>query len=232
MAKESTFVVFGLGAFGRQLCETFAEKRAAVIAVDSQADLVERVKDTVTQAIRIDSTDEEALGQISFENTRTAIVAIGENVEASILTTALLKRFGIPHILARAVSDIHAQVLRQVGADEVVNLEIDEGRSIASRLAAPEILDNTPISDSISIAELYAPEPLLGRELLKLDLRRRYRVNVIAVKRVELGVDEVGNPDKREIVLFPEPQTVLQERDVLLIVGKNEDIDRFKEQKH
>jgi trk system potassium uptake protein TrkA len=231
MAKASVFAVIGLGAFGRQLCATFAEKRASVVAIDTQADLIERVKDTVTQAVRIDATDEESLNQISFENVRTAIVAIGDNIEASILTTALLKRIGVPHILSRAVSDIHAQVLRQVGADEVVNLEIDEGRSIAGRLAAPEILDNTPISESISIAELYAPAALLGRELMKLDLRRKFRINIIAVKRTELGVDEMGNPQKQETVLFPEPGTVLQERDVLLIVGKNEDIENFKEEK-
>jgi trk system potassium uptake protein TrkA len=231
MAKESVFVIIGLGAFGRQLCETLVEKRASVIAVDSQPELIDRVKDSVTQAVRIDATDEDSLNQLSFDDVRTAVVAIGDNVEASILTTALLKRIGVPHILARAVSDIHAQVLKQVGADEVVNLEIDEGRNIASRLAAPEILDNTPISESISIAELPTPSSILGRELLKLDLRRRYRINIIAVKRVELGVDEVGNPQKQETVIFPEPGTVLQERDVLLLVGKNEDIERFKEQK-
>jgi len=231
MAKESAFVVIGLGTFGRQLCETFVEKRVPVIAVDSQPELIERVKDSVTQAIRLDASDEDSLNQISFDNVRTAIVAIGDNIEASILTTALLKRIGIPHILSRSVSDIHAQVLKQVGADEVVNLEIDEGRSIAARLAAPEILHNTPISESISIAELGAPSAFFDQELIKLDLRRRFRINIIAVKRVELDVDEMGNPQKQEQVLFPEPGMVLQERDVLLIVGKNEDIERFKEQK-
>jgi trk system potassium uptake protein TrkA len=159
----------------------------------------------------------------------TAIVAIGDNIEASILVTALLKRMGITHILARAVSELHMQVLRQVGADEVVNLEIDEGKRIAQRLSAPEVLDRTRISETISLAEIYVPEKLVGKRLDQLDLRQKYRINVIAVKRTSYSVDEVGNPRKAEEVLFPTPATTLEDRDVLLVVGKNDALEEFKE---
>ncbi len=229
MAKEKVYVVIGLGTFGRQLCETFAEGGASVIAVDNRSELIERIKDSVSQALTIDATDEDSLAQIPFDDVDVAIVAIGDNVEASILVTALLKRMGLNFILARAVSELHMQVLRQVGADEVVNLEIDEGKRIAQRLSAPEVLDRTRISETISLAEIYTPEKIVGKGLEELQLRRKHHVNIIAIKRTSYSVDELGNPQKSEEVLFPTPSTVVEERDVLLVVGKNEAIEKFKE---
>jgi trk system potassium uptake protein len=226
---DRVFAVFGLGAFGRQLCETFMEKGATVIAVDNEATLIESVKDDVTQAIRIDSTDEESLGQLPLEDIQTAIVAIGDNIEASILTTALLKRKGIPYILSRAISEIHMQVLRQIGADEVVNLEIDEGKRIAQRLVSPEIVERTILGETLSLAELKAPKVLTGKPLIKLDLRSRFRVGIVIIRRVRISVDEVGNPTRKEQAIFPNAETVLEEEDVLLVVGKNADIEAFTE---
>lgn len=226
---DKVFAVFGLGAFGRQLCATFMEKGASVIAIDNQGELIERIKDEVTHAIQIDSTDEESLDQVPLEDVETAIVAIGDNVEASILTTALLKRKGIPYILSRAISELHMQVLRQIGADEVVNLEIDEGRRIAQRLVAPEIIDRTSLGESLSLAELKVPKGLLGKPLIKLDLRSRYRVSIVIIRRTQLTVDEIGNPTRSEQAVFPTADTVLEEEDILLVVGKTDDIEEFTE---
>lgn len=226
---DKVFAVFGLGAFGRQLCATFMSKGASVIAIDNQGELIERIKDEVTHAIQIDSTDEESLDQVPLEDVETAIVAIGDNVEASILTTALLKRKGIPYILSRAISELHMQVLRQIGADEVVNLEIDEGRRIAQRLVAPEIIDRTTLGESLSLAELKVPKGLLGKPLIKLDLRSRYRVSIVIIRRTQLTVDEIGNPTRSEQAVFPTADTVLEEEDILLVVGKTEDIEEFTE---
>jgi trk system potassium uptake protein TrkA len=226
---DKVFAVFGLGAFGRQLCATFMEKGASVIAIDNQGELIERIKDEVTHAIRIDSTDEESLDQVPLEDVETAIVAIGDNVEASILTTALLKRKGIPYILSRAISELHMQVLRQIGADEVVNLEIDEGRRIAQRLVAPEIIDRLTLGESLSLAELKAPKSLLGKPLIKLDLRSRHRVSIVVIRRTQLTVDEIGNPTRNEQAVFPTADTVLEEEDILLVVGKTDDIEEFTE---
>jgi len=226
---EKVFVVFGLGAFGRQLCETFMEKGASVIAVDNQAALIERVKDDVTQAIRIDSTDEESLAQLPLEDVQTAIVAIGDNIEASILTTALLKRKGIPYILSRAISEIHMEVLRQIGADEVVNLEIDEGKRIAQRLVSPEIVERTILGESLSLAEMKVPKILTGKPLIKLDLRGRFRVGIVIIRRVQVSVVEVAITKKTEQAIFPNAETVLEDQDILLVVGKNADIEAFTE---
>jgi trk system potassium uptake protein TrkA len=226
---EKTFAVIGLGTFGRKVCEVLAEKGGSVIALDNDPVLVERLTQTVTQAVLVDATDEEALANAPLEDVDVAVVAIGDNVEASILTTALLKSMAIPYVLARATSPLHQQVLRRVGADEVVNIEIAEGSRIASRLIAPQVLDQYPITKDISIAELHVPKSLVDATLAKLDLRNRYRVNVVAIRRADVEVDELGNPDRREVVLFPGPDDVLQSEDVILVVGRNADIDAFRE---
>jgi trk system potassium uptake protein TrkA len=229
MAKERVFVVIGLGIFGRQVALELSAKGGKVIAIDNQAQHVEAVKDGVTQAVLVDATDEEGLAALSLEEVDVAIVAIGDAIESGILTTAILKRSGVPYIIARAVSDIHGQVLRQVGADEVINLEVDEGRRIAQRLIAPHVLDRIPISTSISFAEVYVPRSFINSTLIRLDLRKRFSINVVAIKRNKLTVDEVGNPVKDEEVIFPESDTMLLDQDILLVVGKNEDIEAMKE---
>ncbi len=226
--KEKIFAVLGLGTFGSKVCEILSERGGKVMAIDKDPLLIEKVKDHVTQSILLDSTDETAMNQIPYTDIDVAIVAMGETIEASILTTAILKRLGIPYIVARAVTDIHTQVLRQVGADEVINIEIEEGQRIAQKLISPEILDRIAITENISVAEIYVPKDFPGKELRKLDIRNKMHVNIVAIIRTTLDVDEEGNPIKKDSAVFPDAQEVLQESDILLVVGKNEDLDSFR----
>jgi len=223
------FAVIGLGAFGRRLCEVLAEKGGTVVAIDNQAALIERVKETVTQAVLLDSTDEDALRDAPLEDIDVAVVAIGDNIEASILTTTLVKRLAVPYVVARAVSELHQQVLVQVGANEVINLEIDEGTRLANRLIAPQVLDRIPVAEGMSVAELYVPRSVVDATLAELNLRERYQINVISIKRSEVSVDETGNPVRSERIIFPEPGEKLQENDIIMVVGSNEKIDEFRD---
>jgi trk system potassium uptake protein TrkA len=229
MAKEKVFAVIGLGTFGKEVCEVLSSKGGSVIAIDNDPDLIQGIQDSVTQAIYLDSTDEEAMGEVPFEDVDIAIIAIGDNVEASIISTAICKKIGIPYIVARAVKDIHQQVLEQVGADEIINIEIEEGQRVAQRLIAPEVLDRIPISSTISVAEMYIPKEFIGKSLKDLDLRKKTNVNVVSIKRIFLSVDEDGNSIRREDIIFPEPEEVLKESDMMLVVGKNSDIERLQE---
>jgi len=226
--KDKIFAVIGLGVFGLKVCEVIAERGGRVIAIDKDPALIEKVKDIATQSILLDSTDETAMNQIPFADISVAIVAIGEHIEASILTTAILKRQGIPYIVARAVTEIHHQVLRQVGADEVVNIEIEEGQRIAQRLISPEVLDRISVTENISVAEVYVPKDFLGKTLAKLNIRNKMHVNIVAILRTKLSVDEEGNPVKTDNAVFPDAAEILQESDIMLIVGKNEDLDAFR----
>ena len=230
MAKEEkVFAVFGLGAFGMEVCRGLIEKGGKVIAFDHRPQPIEKIKDLVTQVMVLDSTDEDALRSAPLENVDVAIVAIGDDVEASILTTALLKNIGVPYIVARAVTDIHMRVLRQIGANEVINLEIEEGRRVASRLLTAEVLETIPVTEDYSIVELYVPETMVGKSLERLNLRREYLVNVIAIERFKTTVDEEGNPVKEERVILPLKDDVLLSDDILIVVGRNSDLDAFRE---
>jgi trk system potassium uptake protein TrkA len=230
MAKEEkVFAVFGLGAFGMEVCRGLIEKGGKVIAFDHRPQPIEKIKDLVTQVMALDSTDEDALRSAPLENVDVAIVAIGDDVEASILTTALLKNIGVPYIVARAVTDIHMRVLRQIGANEVINLEIEEGRRVASRLLTAEVLETIPVTEDYSIVELYVPETMVGKSLERLNLRREYLVNVIAIERFKTTVDEEGNPVKEERVILPLKDDVLLSDDILIVVGRNSDLDAFRE---
>ncbi len=225
--KERVFAVFGLGAFGSEICRSLAERGVRVIAVDKQPKLIERIKDEVTQALLLDSTDEEALSSAPLDEIDVAVVAIGDDVEASILTTALLKSMGIPFILARAVSEIHLKVLKQVGADEVVNLEIDQGRVVATRLLTQEALERISISADYSIAEVYAPPGAVGSTVG--EMREKSGINIMAVKRITTTIDNLGNPVRNEVVRLPSEQDTVRENDIYLIVGRNRDVEKLKE---
>jgi trk system potassium uptake protein TrkA len=229
MAKEKVFAVFGLGAFGNEVCRVLSEKGGKVVAFDNRPQPIERIKDQVSQVLVLDSTDEEALKSAPLDNVDIAIVAIGDDVEASILTTALLKNIGIPYIIARAVSDVHMRVLRQIGANEVINLEIEEGQRVASRLLTTEVLETIPVTEDYSIVELYVPESMVGKSLERLNLRQEYHVNVIAIERFKTSVDDEGNPLKEERVILPTKDDVLLTDDILIVVGRNSDIEGFKE---
>jgi trk system potassium uptake protein TrkA len=232
MAKEEkVFAVFGLGAFGMEVCRGLIAKGGKVIAFDSRTQPIEKIKELVNQVMVLDSTDEEALRSAPLENVDVAIVAIGDDVEASILTTAILKDIGVPYIIARAVTDVHMRVLRQIGANEVINLEIEEGRRVASRLLTAEVLETIPVTEDYSIVELYVPESMVGKSLERLNLRADYMVNVIAIERFKTSVDEEGNPVKEERVILPTRDDVLLGDDILIVVGRNTDLDAFREAK-
>jgi len=228
MAKEKAYAVIGLGSFGRELCETIGEKGGRVVAIDQDPVLVEKVKDIATESVLINSTDEDAMAQIAWEGVAVAVVAIGDNVEASIITTAILKRIGIPRIIARAVTEIHQRVLKQVGADEVINIEIDAGVRLGRRLVAPDVLDRIPISETITVAELYVPKSFVNSSLGTLDLRKKMNLSVVAIRRNKVSVDAEGNPLVQEDLVFPEAEEVFREDDILLVVGHNTDIDAFR----
>jgi len=229
MVKERVFAVIGLGTFGFEVCSSLSKKGGKVLALDKSPELVDKVKDMVTQALLIDATDEESLKSVPLNDVDVAIVAIGDNIEASILTTVLFRQKGVPYIVARAVSKTHEHVLKQVGANEVVNIEIAEGQRIAAELISPSILDRIPIDSSISIAEILVPESFEERSLKDLDLRKNYRINVVTLKRTKTTVDEMGNPQKEEQIIFPGPDDMLQSSDVIIVIGRNEDIEMLKE---
>ena len=211
----SEFAVVGLGQFGMSVARHLARQGASVLAVDLNQELVDNAATEVDVAIRADATDERTLEELQLETMGCVVVAIGaHSIEASILTTALLKQVGVPRIVSRAISDLHARILRTIGADEVVNPEEQMGKRLALRLAEPSIIEQVELGDS-QLAEVEAPEAFVGKTLIELDIRNKYGVSVMAIQR---GETVMASPRAIEKILSG---------DILVVVGSVDSVRRI-----
>ncbi|QDG51211.1 TrkA family potassium uptake protein [Persicimonas caeni] len=207
--------VIGLGQFGQAVARSLASQGQAVLAVDNDMDHIEAVQDVVDVAVQADATDEDALYGLRLEQMSVAIVAMGaHSVEASILTTALLKEMGVPRIIARASNELHARILRSVGANEVIDPEQEMGRRLARRLSQPSIVDQIDLGNA-ELAEVEAPEAFVGKTLAELDLRNEYHVSVLAIRR-----GDTVEPN-------PRAEVQLVSGDIMVVIGRPEAVNRI-----
>ena len=211
------FVVVGLGRFGSSLARSLAEKGHNVLAIDIDEERVQNIVDVVTHAVEADATDEDALNTLGVRNFDIAVVSIGNNLHANILTTLILKEMGIPYVVAKAQDNLHGKILTKVGADRVVYPERDMGIRIAHNLISSNVLDYIEFAPDYSVIEIIATPGMEGKSLEELEFRTKYRVNVMAIKR---GEHLNMNPGARDKIL---------EEDVLIVMGRNENLDKVKE---
>jgi len=209
--------ILGLGQFGRTLAAALSQAGFEVLAVDTDRDAIAAMRDAVTLAVRMDSTDADALRAQGVDKMGVAVVCMGTNFEANTLTTLLLKQMGVPQIIARATTPERGRILSLIGATEVVSPEEETALAIARRLVQPNILDYIALGPSHSVVEVKAPKSFWGKTLAELDVRKRFRVNVIAVKR--------GG----EALPFPGPEDVIQEGDTLVAAGASKDLAALTE---
>ncbi|MBN2105625.1 TrkA family potassium uptake protein [bacterium] len=222
------FLVIGLGTFGRKVALTLLENGAEVVAIDRDKNKVEIVKDKVTIAMVLDSTDEEAMHTARIEDVDAAVVALGNAQEEAILTTAILKRMGIFPIMARAANTLYEHVLKLVGADRVVIIEEQMGEYEAKRLLAPEIREKILLTTGHSLVELEARKEFIGKSLKELDIRNKFGVNVVSIQRKSTNVNDQGKVyESIEVNDLPGPDDTIQKGDILLIVGAEDDIERM-----
>lgn len=213
MATE--YAVIGAGQFGTAVAQHLTQQGQSVLVIDKDERLVQGVAAEVHSALVADTTDEKTLMDLGLATISTAVVAIGnESIEASILTTALLRQIGVPRIIARAANTLHARVLRSVGAHEVLSPEEEIGKRLAMRLVRPSIKEQLDFGDAI-LAEVDVPEKLVGQTLQELDIRNRFAVNVVAVRR---GERAIANPSASEM---------LQTGDVMIILGEPKAVHRI-----
>ena len=214
MKKE--FVVIGLGRFGGSIVRELIDQGADVMAIDKFEDRVDEFAAIATQAIVADTTDESVLKSLGIRNFEHVIVAIGEDIQSSILTTLMLKEIGVNKITAKAQNDYHEKVLRKIGADQVVHPERDMGIRIANNMISNNVLDYLELSDEHSIMEIKANEILAGSTLIDLDIRARYGINIVGIKRGE------------EILVSPQADEKILINDILIVIGADADINRFE----
>jgi trk system potassium uptake protein TrkA len=209
------FAVIGIGMFGRNVALHLARGGQPVLAIDLDQEEVDRVAGELDSVVCADATDEAALRELRLERVSCAVVAIGaESMEASILATALLRQMGVPRIVARSLSELHARVLRAVGAHEVVSPEEEMGQRLARRLAEPGVLERMELGQGAELAEVAVPLDWVGESLVKLDIRRKYGVTVVAVRR--------GSAVRPTV----DASVALEEGDVLIMIGEPAGIAR------
>lgn len=211
------FAVIGLGRFGRALCETLHKSGYEVLGTDVDE---KRVSDILASglaahAVVLDSTDPLALKEAGVFEFDTVVVAIGNYLQESIITTLNVKEAGVPYVVAKASSDVHAKLLQKVGADRVVLPEYEAGCALAQTLTKPGILDRFDLDPQHSIVEVQVPESFHGKTILELNLRRDYGLNVLAIGQSQ-NFDINPKPDRR-----------LSQGDMLVVIGNKQDIDRL-----
>jgi trk system potassium uptake protein TrkA len=225
------FAVIGLGRFGQKLAITLTMNQAEVIAIDQNREIIEQIRDEVAHAVRLDSTDEDALRSQGIDKVDVAIVGIGQGsgrgFESSILTVVNLKSLGVPQIYARAENLIQGQVLSKVGATEVIYPEIESAQRWAYKLLTPQITDKIDLAPGYSIASVLAPASYHEKTVLDLQLRQKYGVNLVSIKRGEKTAD---SRQKGEIINVPLPDTVIYEGDILMIAGSDADLAKLPQE--
>ena len=224
------FVIIGLGRFGFSLAKTLAEKGQQVLVIDKDEELVHDAMDVVTKAVCMDATDEKAVKSVGLQNADVAICAIGTDIESSILVTLLLKELGIPNILCKADSMEHKKVLEKIGANKVVLPEKDTGERMATTLISDSdtILDHVGLSSDSSIIEKIVPEEFIGKTLRDINIRARFGVNVIAIKRKDKVKKNGNETEEDKINVTPQADDVMREGDILVVFGENDKIESLK----
>lgn len=214
MSKQ--FVVIGCGRFGQSVAIKLAELGSEVMAVDASAEIVQNLSDKVTYAVQADVTDENAIKALGIRNFDVAIITIGSDIQASILVTLMVKEMGIKHIVAKAQNASHAKVLYKIGANRVVFPEKEMGIKVAKSLVSSNVLELIDLAPDYSILEISMNDEWIGKSLVEINMRRRYSISVIAIRRGD------------EMDINVEPDQILLKDDVLIVVGHNNDLQKIE----
>ena len=223
------FAVIGLGRFGKKLAIALAMSGAEVIAIDKDRNEIELIRDQVSHAVRLDGTDEEALKAQGLDKVDVAIIGMGqESFEAAILTVVNLRQMGVKQIYARAEDLIAGEVFSKVGATDVIYPEIESAQRWAYKLIAPQIGEKIDFAPGYSLARVKAPASFDGKTVMDLQLRQKYSVNLVAIKRGEHGKGKKS--EKGAIINVPMPNTVIYQDDILMVAGSDADLAKLPQE--
>lgn len=210
-----SILIIGLGRFGRHMAKKFSEQNNDVMAIDINEERINNVLSVVTNALIGDATNERFMETIGVRDFDMCVVAIGDNFQSSLETTALLKDLGAKFILARASRDVHAKFLLRNGADDVIYTEKETAERLAVKYGSDNIFNYIELNDEYSIYEIAVPSSWLNKSILKVNVRSKYGISILATKQ--------GN----NIFPLPKPEHVFTDSESLMILGKNEDVSRF-----
>lgn len=213
---KKQYAVVGLGRFGGSICSKLSEQGQEVLAIDKNEERVSEYVNLVTHAVVADTTDEETVKSLGLRDFDHVIVAIGDDIQSSILTTLILKESGVKKVTSKAINDNHGKVLAKIGADRVIHPERESGERIAMSIVKSHVLDYVELSNQYSIIEVIAGEKMRGKSLMELDIRAKYGITILVVK----------SGDK--INVSPPADQRLNAGDTLVVMGEVKDVQRFQ----
>lgn len=213
MAKKS-FAVIGMGRFGQSVVEELINKEAEVLVIDKDPDKIAKMSKIATHAVTLDTTDVNALREVGISSIDHVVVAIGAEIQSSILTTLILKDLGVKFVTVKVQNSDHAKVVQKLGADEIIQPEQQSGKRLASKIISDNVLDYIDLNESHSFIVVNATEKITDSTVVNLDVRNRFKINVVAIRR---------NGD----IIIPTPDESIDSKDQLLLIGKNTDLDKF-----
>ncbi len=211
-------IVVGLGIFGFNIAKELYQKGLEVIAIDKNKEIIQKIKDFSTKAILADGTEKEVMESIGVQEDDVVIISFGEDLAASTLITLHLKELKVKNIIVKAPNEDHKRILEKVGATEVIIPEKEMASKVAKSLLSPNVIDYLPVSGDYTICELAPPASFLGKSIGDLHLRKKHHIEVIAVRDVL--------SDKIQMV--PQANFVIKDSDVLVVIGKEQDIQKIK----
>ncbi|GIO39414.1 potassium transporter Trk [Paenibacillus antibioticophila] len=215
--KQQQFVVIGLGRFGASLALELMDLGYEVLGIDRDEEVVDELSSQLTHTVTADATDEEVLKSLGIRNFDCGVVAIGNDIQMSILSTILLKELGLKTVVSKAISVLHGRALEKLGVDRVIFPERDMGVRVAHQLVSPNLLDYIEISKEYSIVELKAPSCLEGKSLSELNPRARYGCSIVALQR------------KQGIIIAPTAMDRLEQGDIMVVIGAKKNLEEFEE---
>jgi trk system potassium uptake protein len=215
--KPKQFIIIGLGRFGSSVGRELVQLGYEVMGVDRDEEKVQEQANELTHVVVADATEEEVLRSIGARNFDCGVVAIGDDIQASILATILLKDLGVKKVVAKAVSDLHGRVLERMGVDRIIYPERDMGVRVANQLVSPNLLDYIELSKQYTIAELSVPQCLSGKTLDEVNPRGRFGCSIVAINK------------PKGIIIAPVAKDTLAQNDVMVVIGTNQQIEQFHE---
>jgi len=222
--------VIGLGTFGAKTAQRLYDKGAEVIAIDKDELLVEKIKDRVTHAVALNVTDERSLRSVNISDVDAAVVAIGDNIEMSIMAVAMLRKLGVGRIIARATTPMQQNILEEIGASEIVKVEEEMGEITASKIVAPHVLQRYNFAAGYSIVELKLGKNFDGKTIAESKIRQNYSLNIVALEKRVPYISEDGKLAYRTSINDgPMPMDMIEEDDIVVLVGSEENFDRLFE---
>jgi trk system potassium uptake protein TrkA len=217
--------IVGAGRFGASLAQSLVERGIEVLVLDRDRDVVDRMAGVVAKAMEGDATEEGTLDAAGFRDCDMAVVAVGSDMESSVLTTLILKEMKISCVIAKATSDVHGKVLQKVGADRVVYPDRDVAARLARSLVSPSVLDYVEVAEGISVLEIAAPLGFVGKTLGELQIRKNYGVTVLVLRRAA-GQAE-GKP---ETIVSPDADDTVELGDTIVVFGLDEKLRRLEQE--